>query len=285
MDRITWTVVARESAFDQLKLDLKGPHLLTRTPRDKIRHVLGESDVILVELEQSGHGFDFKQAAQYGLPVPFLLRCDVEGQYIGVCRFGLHKEIFDALNSVGEWWELRAGRSRPYEVFRKLLNRVSDGIAELDATDKIRWVNTTMKQALPNLKWAGAQLQDVVREEDRHRLSALRAQHGAGVVVPFAVHLLRRGGRRRADAQRERPSSRRCPRARCDQASTGWAMGTSRRLPPRTRGRLGASPRPALRAGCGGWCPRRRRRPSPVPRLPRGRRWVRCRCPPRRGRP
>ena len=189
MESITWTVVARESAFDQLKLELQGPHVLTRTPRDKIRSVLGTSDVVLVELEQSGHGFDFKQAAQYGLPVPFLLRCDTEGQYIGVCRFGLHKTIFNALNSVGEWWELRAGRSRPYEVFRKLLNRVSDGIAELDSNDRIRWVNTPLKQALPSLKWAGAHLQDVVREEDRHRLRAIRAQHATGVVVPFAVHL------------------------------------------------------------------------------------------------
>ena len=189
MDSITWTVVARESAFDQLKLDLQGPHILTRTPRDKIRSVLGSSDVVLVELEQSGVGFDFKQAAQYGLPVPFLLRCDTEGQYIGVCRFGLHKTIFNALNSVGEWWELRAGRSRPYEVFRKLLNRVSDGIAELDSSDRIRWVNTPLKQALPGIKWAGAHLQDVVREEDRHRLRAIRAQHATGVVVPFAVHL------------------------------------------------------------------------------------------------
>ena len=189
MDSITWTVVARESAFDQLKLDLQGPHILTRTPRDKIRSVLGSSDVVLVELEQSGVGFDFKQAAQYGLPVPFLLRCDTEGQSIGVCRFGLHKTIFNALNSVGEWWELRAGRSRPYEVFRKLLNRVSDGIAELDSSDRIRWVNTPLKQALPDIKWAGAHLQDVVREEDRHRLRAIRAQHATGVVVPFAVHL------------------------------------------------------------------------------------------------
>ena len=189
MDSITWTVVARESAFDQLKLDLQGPHILTRTPRDKIRSVLGSSDVVLVELEQSGVGFDFKQAAQYGLPVPFLLRCDTEGQYIGVCRFGLHKTIFNALNSVGEWWELRAGRSRPYEVFRKLLNRVSDGIAELDSSDRIRWVNTPLKQALPDIKWAGAHLQDVVREEDRHRLRAIRAHHATGVVVPFAVHL------------------------------------------------------------------------------------------------
>ena len=90
---------------------------------------------------------------------------------------------------MGEWWELRAGRSRPYEVFRKLLNRVSDGIAELDSSDRIRWVNTPLKQALPDIKWAGAHLQDVVREEDRHRLRAIRAQHATGVVVPFAVHL------------------------------------------------------------------------------------------------
>ena len=189
MEALRWGVVASEPAFDQLKIDLQGPHILTRIPRDKVRQVLGESDVILVELELSGAGFDFRLAAEYGLPVPFILRSDTQGQYIGVCRFGLHKEIFDALNSVGEWWELRAGRSRPYEVFRKLLNRVSDGVAELDSSDRIRWVNTPLKQALPDIKWEGARLQDVVTQEDENRLRALRAQHATGVVVPFAVHL------------------------------------------------------------------------------------------------
>ena len=186
---IKWTVVSREPAFDQLKLDLGPPHLLTRAPREKVKQILGESDVVLVELEQSGSGFDFKLAAEHGLPVPFLLRSDTEGQYIGVCRFGLHKQIFSTLNAVGEWWELRAGRSRPYEVFRKLLNRVSDGIAELDSKDRIRWVNTPLKQAVPELDWEGALLQDIVKQEDQQRLRALRTQHSTGVVVPFAVHL------------------------------------------------------------------------------------------------
>lgn len=188
-EQIRWAIVAKEPAFDQLKLDLRAPNILTRTPRDGVRNILGASDVVLVELEQSGPGFDFRLAAEHGLPVPFLLRSDTEGQFIGVCRFGLHKEIFETLNSVGEWWELRAGRSRPYEVFRKLLNRVSDGIAELDAQDRIRWVNTPLKQALPDVEWTGAKLEDVVKEEDQHRLRALRAQHATGVVVPFAVHL------------------------------------------------------------------------------------------------
>lgn len=189
LDCITWTVVARETAFDQLKIDLHGSHILTRSPRDEMHKLFGTSDVVLVELEQSGAGFDFAQAAQHGLPVPFLLRCDNAGQYVGVCRFGLHKQIFHALSSVGEWWELRAGRSRPYEVFRKLLNRVSDGVAELDAEDRIRWANTPLKQALSGIKLTGAHLQEVVTEEDRHRLKALRDQHATGVVVPFAVHL------------------------------------------------------------------------------------------------
>ena len=189
MEHITWAVVAKESAFDQLKLELHSPHILTRTPLDNLRQVFGTSDVVLVELEQSGSGFNFRQAAEYGLPVPFLLRSDTEGQYIGVCRFGLHKEIFSALHSVGEWWELRAGRSRPYEVFRKLLNRVSDGIVELDSNDRIRWANTPLKQAVPDIAWDGAHLQDIVKKEDGHRLLALREQHASGVVVPFAVHL------------------------------------------------------------------------------------------------
>lgn len=182
-------MVAKESAFDQLKLDLHGPHILTRTPRERLRQVMGEHDVVLLELELAGPGFDFRVAAENGLPVPFLLRSDTDGQYIGVCRFGLHKQVFKSMSSVGEWWELRAGRSRPYEVFRKMLNRVSDGIAELDSGDRIRWVNTTLKHALPLVQWEGARLQDIVEQSDEHRLHALRSQHASGVVVPFPVHL------------------------------------------------------------------------------------------------
>ncbi len=188
-ETIRWAVVAKESAFDQLKLDLQGPHILTRTPREKLRQMMGESDVVLLELELAGPGFDFRVAADNGLPVPFLLRSETDGQYIGVCRFGLHKEIFKSFSAVGEWWELRAGRARPYEVFRKMLNRVSDGIVELDADDRIRWVNTSLKSALPDVKWDGARLQDVVDQGDEHRLRTLRSQHASGVVVPFPVHL------------------------------------------------------------------------------------------------
>lgn len=186
---LRWVVVGRESLFDQLKIDLPEGHLLTRAPADTLKNHFGETDVALVELDATSHFFDFRAAAKAGLPVSFLLRSKTDGQFIGVCRFGLHKAVFKNLSAVGEWWELRAGRARPYEVFRKLLNRVSDGIAEVDANDRIRWVNTPLKQALPDIDWEGAHLEDVVKEDDQPRLRALRHQHSTGVVVPFAVHL------------------------------------------------------------------------------------------------
>lgn len=188
-ESLRWTVAAREATFDQLKIDLHDEHLVTRVPGEDIYGLFGESDIVLVEVDRASASFDFQLASQAGLPVPFLLRLKTEGQFLGVCRFGLHKRVFKSLGAIGQWWELRSGKGRPYEVMRKLLNRVSDGIAELDADDRVRWVNTSLKRALPTIEWEGAKLEDIVRPEDQVRLRALREQHSEGIVVPFAVHL------------------------------------------------------------------------------------------------
>jgi anti-sigma regulatory factor (Ser/Thr protein kinase) len=188
-ETLRWTVAAREAAFDQLKVDLHNEHLVTRMPLEDIYRLFGESDVVLVEVDRASAAFDFELASSAGLPVPFLLRSDTEGQFLGVCRFGLHKRVFKILSTIGHWWELRSGKGRPYEVMRKLLNRVSDGIAELDAEDRVRWVNTSLKRALPSVEWEGARLENIVRADDQVRLRALREQHAEGIVVPFAVHL------------------------------------------------------------------------------------------------
>ncbi len=188
-ESLRWAVAAREATFDQLKVDLHDEHLVTRVPAEDIYGLFGESDIVLVEVDRASASFNFELASQAGLPVPFLLRLKTEGQFLGVCRFGLHKRVFKVLGSIGQWWELRSGKGRPYEVMRKLLNRVSDGIAELDADDRVRWVNTSLKRALPTIEWEGAKLENIVRPEDQIRLRALREQHSEGIVVPFAVHL------------------------------------------------------------------------------------------------
>ena len=187
-EKLRWAVASREVAFDQLKIDLREEHLLTRSPVEDLYKLLGVNDVVLMEL-QSGTHFDFEYAGKAGLTVPFLLRSKTEGQFLGACRFGLHKRIFKVLSIIGTWWELRSGRGQPYEILRKLLNRVSDGVVELDAEDRVRWVNTSLIRALPTVDWKGARLEDFVVLEDQVRLRALREQHTTGIVVPFAVHL------------------------------------------------------------------------------------------------
>ena len=188
-ESLRWTVASREAIFDQLKVDLHDEHLVTRKPLEDVYTMFGDSDVVLVEVDRASAAFNFEAASQAGLPVPFLLRSHTEGQFLGVCRFGIHKRVFKILTVLGHWWELRSGKGRPYEVMRKLLNRVSDGIAELDAEDRIRWVNTSLMRALPDVEWEGARLENIVRAEDQVRLRALREQHAEGIVVPFAVHL------------------------------------------------------------------------------------------------
>lgn len=190
LDSLRWTVVAREAIFDQLKVDLQEDCLITRVPIEEVYEYLGKSDVVLVEVDNSNSSFDFDIASSRGLAVSFLLRSYTEGKLWGVCRFGLHKRVFKKLAAVGRWWELRADKGRAYEVLRKLLNRVSDGVAELDALDEVRWANTSLKRALPQVDWDNARLEGIVEPEDQVRLRALREQHSEGIVVPFAVRLL-----------------------------------------------------------------------------------------------
>lgn len=130
-----------------------------------------------------------EEAEAAGLEVCLLFEPSSGSRYLGRCRFGSHKWIFGVLDACGTWWELRRRESEPYDRYRKLLNRVGDGVVEVDPLDRIRWTNATLRSALGNRELVGRSLEELVDPADAGGLRTLRQQHGAGVVVPFPIRL------------------------------------------------------------------------------------------------
>ena len=109
--------------------------------------------------------------------------------YLGRARFGSHKWSLRALGQTGRWWNLRENDQDNAERYRKLLNRVSDGIVEVDSEDSIRWANSSLQRALGDATLTGLNLEQIVKPSDVHQLRTIRQQLSAGVVVPFPVRL------------------------------------------------------------------------------------------------
>jgi anti-sigma regulatory factor (Ser/Thr protein kinase)/PAS domain-containing protein/uncharacterized protein YigA (DUF484 family) len=104
-------------------------------------------------------------------------------------RFGSHKWSFQLLGSAGQYWEVWRNELELHERYRKLLNRIADGVVEVDAHDFIRWANTSLIKALGEAQLTGLKLEQIVKPSDVPQLRLIRQQQSAGVVVPFPVRL------------------------------------------------------------------------------------------------
>ncbi|MBI3929565.1 MAG: ATP-binding protein [Armatimonadetes bacterium] len=127
-------------------------------------------------------------AERAGLEVELLFQPQEGHLYLARARFGSHKWALRLLGACGEWWELRHRESSIHDRYRKLLNRVGDGLVDLDAQDVIRWANDAFRRTLGN-DVVGRPLEELIDPEDVARLRTLRQQHQSGVVIPFAVRL------------------------------------------------------------------------------------------------
>jgi len=105
-------------------------------------------------------------------------------------RVGAQKFPQNLMKKLGEWWETRGTEASVHERYRKLLNRVSDGILELDGQDLIRWSNTTLQRALGVDDLVGLSLEQIVKPSDVAQLRMMRRQHSAGVVASVPVSLV-----------------------------------------------------------------------------------------------
>ena len=105
-------------------------------------------------------------------------------------RVGSQKPPLALLRKLGESWETRSAEASVHERHRKLLNRISDGILELDAQDLIRWSNTALQKSLGVDDLVGLSLEQIVKPSDVAQLRMLRRQHSAGVVAAVPVSLV-----------------------------------------------------------------------------------------------
>lgn len=105
-------------------------------------------------------------------------------------RGGSLKSVQAALRRLGDSWETRAAEVSLHEHYRKLLNRVSDGIVDLDGQDLIRWTNTSLQKSLGVDDLVGLSLEQIVKPSDVAQLRMLRRQHSAGVVAAVPVSLV-----------------------------------------------------------------------------------------------
>lgn len=155
--------------------------------------LLGQADLILVAEGIAGRAELLQQAEGAGLSIGMLFEPRCEGLpgllYFARARFGPHKQAGQLLSSCGSWWEMRPNELAIHERYRKLLNRVGDGMVEVDGEDTIRWANAAMKRALGESELMGLRLEQLVKPADVPQLRSIRAQHAAGVVIPFPIRL------------------------------------------------------------------------------------------------
>lgn len=152
----------------------------------------GTPDLILVSESHAARDAALEMADEAGFLLSGVFRPAAKKRllYHWRVRVGLHKSPHALLRKLGEFWETRAAEASLHERYRKLLNRVSDGILDLDAQDLIRWSNTSLQKSLGVDDLVGLSLEQIVKPSDVAQLRMLRRQHSAGVVAAVPVSLV-----------------------------------------------------------------------------------------------
>ena len=173
-DALTWL----KQAFSQVrKLDFAG-----------LGDGVGKVDALFIHPSHPRLEEAERLAAQAGLYYPYLVQR--EGVWLwAVVRFGSHKWVMSALSKDWDCREIRPMGDQVHERCRKLLNRMHDGVVEMDADDVIRWANSSIRQLFGPEELAGHKLESLVESHDIPQLRTLREQHASGVVVAFPLKL------------------------------------------------------------------------------------------------
>lgn len=151
----------------------------------------GAPDAVLVSEAHRSRDASLELCATAGLIYCGLFRPAAQPRSLYHLRAypGSLKSIQRMLKSLGHSWDLIGGDA-VHERYRKLLNRVSDGIVDLDAHDLIRWTNSSLQKALGVEDLTGLSLEQIVKPGDVAQLRMLRRQHSAGVVASVPVSLV-----------------------------------------------------------------------------------------------
>lgn len=151
----------------------------------------GSPDVVLIAESHSRREDLLDLADRAGFLTSGLFRPSEGGLlYHWRVRPGLQKSVQKVFQRLGQSWETLASETSLHERYRKLMNRVSDGILDLDSQDIIRWSNSSLQKSLGVDDLVGLSLEQIVKPSDVAQLRMLRRQHSAGVVAAVPVSLV-----------------------------------------------------------------------------------------------
>ena len=108
-----------------------------------------------------------------------------------LCRtcFASMKSACHILQNCGIWGEVRTKEQLSHERYRKIMNRVSEGILETSADGRVVWANNVFKGMLGRGDIENVRIFDLVDESDISCLKSVFDQYRNGIITPFMVRL------------------------------------------------------------------------------------------------
>lgn len=97
------------------------------------------------------------------------------------------------MRSCGTWWEIKVNEASVHEKYRKVLNRVHQGVVDLDKDEVIRWANNSFKSFVNSNDLTSRHFSDIVDSRDIPCLKAVQVQLRNGIISPYVVRLRESG--------------------------------------------------------------------------------------------
>lgn len=148
---------------------------------------LGDAEAFLCEQLAAEQAFDVR-----------LLVCapggagkEVPPEFFMVCtNLGFSKQIQAVIREASwRFWELDHEGCSVHEKYRKVMNRVSDGIVRFNADGVVTFANKTFCRWIGVHNAAGMSYQDLVEEQSRTAMKMCEGHLRQGVILPFTVML------------------------------------------------------------------------------------------------
>lgn len=108
---------------------------------------------------------------------------------LGYTNMSSVKQACRIMSGLGAWWEIKAKDTSVHERYRKILNRVRQGIVDSDEDAKIRWANNSFKGMVGTKDIIGRRIDDFIDPRDLPCLAAVQVQLHNGIISPFTVRL------------------------------------------------------------------------------------------------
>lgn len=113
----------------------------------------------------------------------------VRAAYLCYTSFASAKYSCRLMRACGTWWEVKGREAPVHERYRKLLNRVRQGVVDTDSKDIVRWANNAFKGMVGMGNIEGRYVSELVDVRDIPCLDAVQVQLRNGIISPYVVRL------------------------------------------------------------------------------------------------